>query len=345
VNTIRSASAIDLDVRTLRYFVAVAEELNFTRAAARLFVAQQAVSRDIRQLEQRLGAPLFVRSTRRVTLTPEGERLLMRARELVALHDAIIDDVAGPGRPVIVDLLSDGRLTGPRTLEALRAAAPDLDFLGRYGGATAVAVRMLKSAELDVALGRIDWIGQTVDAGLERRLVRWEPLAVLLPAGHPLTRLEAIPVSRLAGLEIDVNPARPDATEWIDFARQFLDLAGATATPPHISAVGLDNQAHHLVRQGLPILTAIDHVPVPGGVVRPLVEPVPVYPWSIAWRRGLRRDLVAAIESATRRLSAETDWLELPGDAWLPRPESSLSKALVGPGATRAADPDRRQEG
>jgi hypothetical protein len=136
-------------------------------------------------------------------------------------------------------------------------------------------------------------------------------------------RLEVVPVARLEGLEIDVNPARPDASEWIDFARQFLDLARATPTPPHVSAVGLDNQAHHLVRQGLPILTAVDHIAVPGGIVRPLVDPVPIFPWSIAWRRGLRRDVVAAIEAAADALATDTDWLELPPDAWLPEPEAS----------------------
>jgi DNA-binding transcriptional LysR family regulator len=314
-------------VRTLRYFVAVAEELNFTRAAARLFVAQQAVSRDIRQLERRIGSALFVRTTRRVTLTPEGERLLVRARELVALHDAIVDDVAGPRRPVIVDLLSDGRLTGPRVLEALRSAAPDLEFRGRYGGATAVAIGLLRSADLDAALGRIDWVGNDRTAGLDRRSVRFEPLALLLPADHPLASLEAVPIARLEGLEIDVNPGRPDAIDWIDFARQFLDMAGATPTPPHVSAVGLDNQADHLVRQGLLILTAIDHVAVPGGVVRPLVEPVPLFPWSIAWRRGLRREVVSAIEAATDALETETDWLELPPDGWLPEPEASRASS------------------
>ena len=323
MNTTRRVPDIDLDVRTLRFFVAVAEELSFTRAAARLFVAQQAVSRDIRQLERRLGTPLFVRTTRRVTLTPDGQRLLVRARELVALHDAILDDVAGPGGPVIVDLLSEGRLTGPRVLEALRAAAPDIDFLGRYGDAGAVAVEQLRSAALDIAVGRVDWVGQRSIARLERRLVRLEPLAVLLPGGHELAGLEAVPVARLAGLEIDVNPGRLDATEWTDLAGQLLDVAGAHPTPPHVSAVGLENQAHHLARQGVPILTGGDHVAVPGGVVRPLVDPVPIYPWSIAWRAGLRTEVVAAIRLAADTLARDTDWLELPEHAWLPEPEAS----------------------
>ena len=90
MNTKPSPPDADLDIRLLRYFVAVAEELHFTRAAARLFVAQQALSRDIGRLEARVGTPLFVRTTRRVTLTPEGRRLLDRARPLLALHDEIV---------------------------------------------------------------------------------------------------------------------------------------------------------------------------------------------------------------------------------------------------------------
>ena len=88
VNTPGSPIGNELEIRSLRYFVAAAEELNFTRAAARLFVAQQALSREIKRLETRTGTTLFVRTTRRVTLTPDGERLLVLARDLVARHDA-----------------------------------------------------------------------------------------------------------------------------------------------------------------------------------------------------------------------------------------------------------------
>ncbi|MDI5982953.1 LysR family transcriptional regulator, partial [Amycolatopsis magusensis] len=72
-----------LDPRLLRAFVTVAEDLHFTRAAARLYVAQQALSRDVRRLERELGAELFVRSTRQVTLTADGERLLPYARRVL----------------------------------------------------------------------------------------------------------------------------------------------------------------------------------------------------------------------------------------------------------------------
>ena len=78
------------ELRHLRHFVAVAEELNFTRAAGRLYLAQQALSASIRQLERELGEPLFVRDTRRVSLTPAGETLLPRARRLLGLAEETV---------------------------------------------------------------------------------------------------------------------------------------------------------------------------------------------------------------------------------------------------------------
>ena len=313
----------DLDVRSLRYFVAVAEELSFTRAAERLYVAQQAISRDVRELEDQLGTRLFVRTTRRVTVTPDGERLLARARDLLALNDQIIDELGSSSRPIVVDLLSEGRLTGPRILDATRAMEPEREFRGRYGRGVAAAIRHLHSGELDVALGRADRRGHHLPTAMATQRVRLEPLAVLLPATHPLADLPVVPVAALAGLEIDANPADPEAPEWSDLVVQFLELSGARPTAPHLVAVGLENQADHLVRQGITILTGVDHVEVPGGALRPLVDPVPIFPWSIVWRRGLEPAVLRAITRAAAALDAERGWLALPKGAWLPEPEAS----------------------
>jgi len=85
---------MDVHVRDLRYFVAVAEELHFTRAAERLFVSQPALSKQIRVLEEQLRVELFVRDRRNVSLTPAGEALLPAARELIAVWDAAQQAVA-----------------------------------------------------------------------------------------------------------------------------------------------------------------------------------------------------------------------------------------------------------
>jgi DNA-binding transcriptional LysR family regulator len=328
----------DLDIRSLRAFVAVAEELHFTRAAARLFLAQQALSREIRRLERHLGTPLFVRTTRRVTLTAEGERLLPRARSLIELHDQVVSEIGAPARPVLVDLMSAGRLTGSRILEAARTAARDLEFRRRHGGGIGTSIRLLQAAELDVAFGRADWRGQRPTPALERRVIRFEPLAVLLPRDHPLTARRAVRVRDLEGAEVDTNAASPEAHEWTDLMNQFVALAGARATPPHLPAVGLEDQALHLVQQGLPIVTTVDHVAVPGGVVRPIVDPVPIYAWSMLWRRGERSPGVAALAEAADVVARQRGWLTLPDGAWLPEPEANrVSRPPAPPGSGQSA--------
>ena len=331
----------DLDIRSLRAFVAVAEEMHFTRAAARLFIAQQALSREVRRLERQLGTPLFLRTTRRVSLTPDGERLLPRARELMRLHDAVLAEMGAPARPVIVDLMSAGRLTGSRVLEAARTSAPDLEFRRRHGGGMGTSIALLQAGELDVAFGRAEWPGQRPVRGLQRRVIRFEPLAALLPREHPLARRRAVRVAELRGLELDVNPASPDAHEWIDLMEQFVSMADARTVPPHLPAVGLEDQALHLMQQGLPIITTTDHVAVPGGVIRRIVDPVPIYVWSMLWRSDDRSPAIAALAEAAALVGRERDWLVLPDDAWLPEPEAtrgSGADAVSAPRASRRAD-------
>ena len=318
----------ELEIRSLRYFVAAAEELNFTRAAELLFVAQQALSREIQRLETRLGTKLFLRTTRRVTLTPDGERLLIRARDLVARHDAVWADVHGPvAQPTVIDLMSDGRLTGTKLLDLARMRAPTVEFRGRYLGGTGEALERLATGRLDVVLGRVDWLEAVPYPTIESVLVRLEPLSMLLPANHPMTRQEAIPVRSLKGLEIDGLPPHSKTPEWADLITQFFAMSGSHSTPPHLPAIGLQEQGYHLVRQGLPILTSADHVDVPGGVMRPLVDPVPLYAWSMAWRRDSDSDGLTALRNAAAELAATDGWLGGIGDvgdnAWLPEPDAS----------------------
>jgi DNA-binding transcriptional LysR family regulator len=325
VNTPGGPIGNELEIRALRYFVAAAEELNFTRAAARVYVAQQALSREIQRLETRLGSRLFERTTRRVTLTPDGERLLVKARDLVARHDAVWAEVHRPAaQPTVVDLMSEGRLTGTRILDLARSLEPTIELRGRYSGGTGAALDRLATGRLDVVFGRVGWLDSPPMPTIEQVLIRFEPLALLLPAEHPLARQEAIPVRSLDGLEIDGLPPHTRTPEWADLIVQFFALSGAHSTPPHLPAIGLEEQGYHLVRQGLPIVTSVDHIDVPGGVIRPLVEPVPLYAWSMAWRRDADTDGIASLRNAAADLATSEGWLAEPvDDVWLPEPEAS----------------------
>jgi DNA-binding transcriptional LysR family regulator len=205
----------ELDPRLLRHFVAVAEELHFTRAAARLYLAQQALSRDIGRLERQLGVRLFTRTTRRVALTPEGERLLVRARELLALHDQTLRELHGldDRRPLLVDLLAEGH-TPVRVLRAARQQAPQTELVARFHGGFGAALQLLLAGRLDVAFGRSEGLGRPFPAQqLVRRLVRLEPLALLLPQEHPLAALDAVPLAALAGTQVDASAGNDQAPE------------------------------------------------------------------------------------------------------------------------------------
>lgn len=311
-------------MRALRYFVAAAEELHFTRAAARLFIAQQALSRDITRLERDLGTQLFTRTTRRVALTPAGERLLVRARELLTLHDDTWRELQPATRTYVADLLSEGRRTGATVLEAARAASPEVDFRGVYGGGMARTIARLLAGEIDIGFGRADWTGRRPSSALDAEIVRYEPLAVLVPQDHALARLDEVPLAALEGRRIDVNLDDPASPEWTDLARQVLTLANADPVPAHPPAVGVTEASLHLRRQRLPILTGVDMTDVPGGVVRTIVGPTLVFPWSIVYRRGSEAEPgIAALIASARAVSRISGWLERAEDAWLPKPERS----------------------
>jgi DNA-binding transcriptional LysR family regulator len=262
----------------------------------------------------------FVRSTRRVALTPEGERLVAHAHQLLALHDQALRELLEPARPVIVDLLSEGRLTGRRMLDAARESAPQLEFRGQYAGGFGAARQALIAGEVDVAFGRA--LGP-LPPDLVSRLVRLEPMALLVPETHPLAARELIPIAELRGLELDAGIGNPRAPEWLELAQQLLAFAGAYATAAHVPAEGPEEQVHHLTRQGLPILTGLDHRLVVGGVIRRLTDPVLLYAWSMVYRRSAHAGAIAALEAAAAQFARDEGWLDVPAGAWLPEPEAT----------------------
>ena len=307
----------ELDLRLLREFVAVAEELHFTRAANRLFLAQQALSRDIRRLESQLGMALFARDTRRVTLTSDGERLLAHARNLLSLNDAALRELGGETRPLLVDVIGEG-LTAGLVVEAAREAAPELEFTVRYGGGMGAALPQLLAGRVDAAFGRAAGLGAPLPQELARRPLRYEPIALLLLEDDPLAALDAVPLGRLRGVEIDTSAGNEDAPEWVDLGKALAEACGARPLAAHPHVVGPHETARHLRAHGRPILTMSTCPEVPGAVVRPLVDPVPLYPWDVAYRRDVRHPGLAALLEAADGLAARRGWLRVPEGAWLP---------------------------
>ena len=314
----------DLDIRLLRHFVALAAELHFGRAARGLFVTQQALSRDLRRLEDRVGVTLVERTTRRVALTPMGERLLPKARQLLRLHDDMLRELQDAEAGVLVNVVGQG-LTPTEVLAAARRSDPATEFFARFHGGLDIAVPLLLTHRLDLTFGR--WAGPAAEssAGIEQQLVRFEPITLLLPLRHPLAGRSGVSFADLRGLPVCWLAGDHVTAEWEDTARQLLAATGAAddsaATHPYVR--GLDELAHHLRTRDSPALTLSSQPAVPGTVVRPLVEPGALFPWSLAWRRSDRdRSGVRALRSAAAALGATANWTTVAPGAWLPQPEA-----------------------
>jgi DNA-binding transcriptional LysR family regulator len=307
--------ADDLDIRLLRYYVAVAEELHFTRAAQRLFVAQQALSRDIARLEERAGVRLFDRTSRRVTLTPAGRTLLTRARQLLALHDETVRELRGEPRSLTVDIVGPD-LTPALVLARARRIAPDVEFFARFHTGTEAAAPLLPAGRLDVTFGR----DPDPPDGVRQRAVRHEPLTVLLPEDHPLAGLPAVPLESLRGARVCSRAGDHVTPGWEHAVLQLLAPFGVDPSKGHPHVHGADELAAHLRQRNAPILTMTTQAAVPGAVARPLVDPVAVFPWAMMWRADLDSPGLAALHEAIGELAGE--WPPVPDDAWLPRPEA-----------------------
>lgn len=310
----------DVDPRLLRAFLAVAEELHFTRAAARLYVAQQALSRDVRRLERVLDAPLFARTTRAVELTADGERLMPLARSVLRAHEelaAAFTGAAGP-RPLLVDLNTDGPGTGRTVLERARELAPECELMARFESGLTHAAAEIVAGRLDVAFGYADGLDPALRARLAQAPVRYEPLAVLLPDGHALAAREHVPLAALRGETVYAGAGNPRTAEWTALARELFAGRGIEPAPPAPVAVGKDEFRRVMVKTGNPVLATVDFVDLPGCVKRPLTEPVPLSPLAMVWRKGFGHPGLDALRAAAAELAAGRGWLDVPRDSWLP---------------------------
>ncbi|MGC3003695.1 LysR family transcriptional regulator [Streptomyces sp. G35A] len=310
-----------LDPRLLRAFVTVAEELHFTRAAMRLYVAQQALSRDVRRLERELGSELFVRTTRQVTLTADGERLLPYARRVLQAQDDLLA-AAGQARPLLVDLNSPGLETPRRVLHRARELAPGHELMARYESGLTWAAGEVLAGRLDASFGRFAGLAPALRAGLGQQPVRYEPMALVLHGEHRLAPLAEVPLAALAGETVYAGAGNVRTPEWTELARSLFEGRGIALAPPAPLAVGQEELQRIMARTRHPILAVVGFPPPPTTVLRPLVDPVPLSPVSLVWRKGLVHPALVELRRAASLLAAEEGWLRRPPAGWIPASDS-----------------------
>jgi DNA-binding transcriptional LysR family regulator len=195
-----------VELRQLEYFVAVAEEANFTRAAERAHISQSGISAQVRRLEQHLGAELIDRSGRTATLTPAGAAALEHARAVIAAAGAVrqaVDEVTGLLRGRLVVGMVTACTVTPlfNALSAFHAAHPGVE-LSLLEDASDRLIEQVRSGEADLVL-----TGTTaMPAGLEGFPVISERLVAAVPADHPLTRHKRVTLADLTAHRLVCMP-------------------------------------------------------------------------------------------------------------------------------------------
>jgi DNA-binding transcriptional LysR family regulator len=262
----------EVDFRLLRYFVAVAEELHFSRAAARLHIAQPALSQAIAKLERQIGFALFDRSRRSVALTEAGTVLLVRARRTLAEADAAIAAarLAHLGKVGLLRIgFTDSAPRDPlvQVLRTFRGRHPAIEFsLVRIDGSSQ-GERLLQ-ADIHVAFGR----REVADERLVVHSLRWDQVWAALPRDHRLVTSTAVALEALAR-DAFILPRRDASPAAYDAVVSLCRNAGFSPRVGH--AIDRLDLAPGYVAAGLGVALVPEHLRLPGDRLvnfRPLVE-------------------------------------------------------------------------
>ena len=315
-----------MELRQLRYFVTLAEELHFGRAATREHIVQSALSQQVQRLERELGVCLLKRSTHHVSLTAAGAAFLVEARQILAHTTGpppspAARPTAAALRVAIIDASYDSM---PQILHEVQADSSAWSSTSWRPAARAVPA--LAEGRLDVGIGR----AAHAPPQIASHLFRHDPLGVLVPPGHRLAGLDAIPVAVLAEEPL-LLAEEARAPEFNQFTVEMCRAAGFTPTV-HEGTVESIRAAADLVAQGrcLYCVPSSCVSALPGTTWRPLTEPASYYPWSVLWRATDTSDHVLALVRCAQTMSRRLGWLVTPEQTCADRP------GYRAPGATLA---------
>src|SRR5262249_21544213 len=292
-----------IDLRLVQYFVTVAEELHFGRAAERLHIAQPSLSQQIRQLEQQLGVTLLERTSRKVELTTAGQALLTDGRRLLDQGQGVVQTVvaAASGRVTVGFYGSAASTLLPDVLRAYGEDHPSVD----------VAVRELLLDRIDEILGgHVDVAFTRLlpgQADVEIEVIAREPRVVALPAEHPLADRASIEFIDLRDESFITNPATADGgppARWLAEQQRhglpgrvaaesasISEILTLVATGRGVCLVPSPVERHH-PRSDVRYVEVTD------------ADPAVV---SLAWTRETLRPEVAAFIDTTRRVAGASD--------------------------------------
>jgi DNA-binding transcriptional LysR family regulator len=306
------------ELKHLRYFVVVAEELSFSAAARREYVSQQALSRIIQQLEAELGVLLFERTTRSVRLTPAGGAMLAAARRSAAAAEEAFDAARRAQRgevthPLRIELGSGVLETAAQISRRVRRDHPEIALRHTAMGAAKGIVALL-DGRLDAVLG----LASERPPSVRAQPIRLESLLIAISAEHPLAARETVALAELDGQEL-LLPSDESGSEWNQFVSIACAQAGVTTRRSPSTVHGATVTAE-LLRDSPVVLPTLRWADPPGGIAfRQIVEPELRFPWSImtSFVSGARHEVEALLESA-QNLAHEQSWISPAQDEPLP---------------------------
>ncbi len=301
-----------MELRHLRYFTAVAEELHFGRAAARLHIAQPPLSQQIRRLEEELGVQLFERTRRRVQLTHAGQTFLEEARRTLAQAEQAVC-VARQAAQGEVGQLAIGFVDSavyqalPPTLRLFRERFPRVELVLRELG-PAVQFQLLREGQLHAGFVR----SRVDDPALAQIRLFEEPLMAALPSRHPGAGRESVCLQDLAKDPFVIFPRALGA----GFYDQIVSLCGQAGFSPHVVQEANEMQTIvSLVAAGIGVAivpASISNLRMKGVSYVHIRKPLARTAMTVAWRRDDPSPALKAFLQIVHRLSRGTDRLASP---------------------------------
>lgn len=280
----------------LRYIVAVARERHFGRAAEACFVSQPTLSVAVRRLEEELGVTLFERGAGEVIITPSGQRIVAQASRVLAEADLIPrlakqdqDELAGVLRLGVIYTIGPYLL--PRLIPLLRQQAPRMPVQIEESY-TAVLSERLQQGQLDVLILSLPYAA----TGVLTEPLYEEPFVAVLPKGHPLERVEAVPPHDLAREPLLLlGPGHCFRDQVLQVCPECLPAGGEADTLQKTLEGSSLETIRLMVATGIGVTvlpqTAVSYHPAAAELLslRPFVPPVPQRVVALAWRKSFPR--------------------------------------------------------
>ncbi|MEV1004818.1 LysR substrate-binding domain-containing protein [Nonomuraea sp. NPDC050202] len=315
-----------MELRQLRYFVTLAEELHFGRAAAREHIVQSALSQQVQRLEREVGVRLLDRSTHHVDLTPAGAAFLIEARQILDHVSRAVQAArnAAASVPTLrAGIIDAGYDTMPQILRELQHTHPDITIHQVEAG-TPEQYRQLADGRLDIAIGH----ASQTPAEVTSKLVRLDPLGVLVPDDHRFADLDGVPVTALADelLLLGEESQTPELNQFVIALCRSAGFApaiyeGTVESTRAAADLVLQHRCVHCVPSSFRTSNR------PGTTWRPLIEPATHYPWSLLWHDANPSPHIATVINSARQLAERLGWLEPAAPPTEPAPGEDVPTA------------------